>query len=55
VTATAGTGTTPEPTPEPSSHSLVHQHQWRLVAVDYDDLFEVRELHCQVCGTTRYE
>jgi hypothetical protein len=51
VTATADSGRTAEPAPGPAPH----QHEWRLVAVDYDDLREVRELLCQVCHQTSYE
>ncbi len=40
---------------ESSSESLLHQHEWRLLAVEYDDLLEVRELHCAGCDLTSYE
>jgi hypothetical protein len=50
VTATADTGSASGSTPEP----LVHQHEWRLVAVEYDDLHEVRELRCEACDLTSY-
>lgn len=43
------------PTPEPAPGALPHQHEWRLVAVDYDDLLVVRELRCAVCDQTSYE
>lgn len=47
VTAAASAEVFPEPLP--------HQHEWRLVAVEYDDLLVVRELHCSACESTRYE
>lgn len=50
VTATADTGSAPEPT-----SALAHQHQWRLVAVEYDDLRVVRELRCEECDQTSYQ
>ena len=50
MTATADGGASPESTPG----ALPHQHEWRLVAVEYDDLLEVRELRCDVCDQTSY-
>ena len=59
VTATADTGSAPEPTSGPisgpTSSALAHQHVWRLVAVEYDDLRVVRELRCEECDQTSYQ
>jgi hypothetical protein len=51
VTATVDTGSAPEP----SSSALAHEHEWRLVAVEYDDLRVVRELRCEECDQTSYQ
>jgi hypothetical protein len=36
---------------QPESH---HEHDWRLVAVDYDEFTEVSELQCAGCRATLF-
>jgi hypothetical protein len=32
----------------------VHAHEWRVVAVDYEDFLSCTELRCSSCNATSY-
>jgi hypothetical protein len=38
----------------PSQPESPHEHDWRLVAVDYDEFTEVSELQCAGCRATLF-